>query len=268
MGIADRDLRAHLLAGRPAVSGWCMVPAPILAELVAMQPFDALTVDLQHGLIDYAGALAMLQAANRTGIATLCRLPWNEPGIAGKLLDAGFGGVICPMVDTADDAARLVRACRYPPLGARSYGPTRARRLHGDDYGATSNARVTVLAMIETAAGLANLGAILATDGIDGVYIGPADLALSLGHPPSLTSDVPEVVAAINTIRDRARAMGKVAGIHCGTGAASRDRLAEGFTFVALGTDVSVFERAMARELAAARGPAAGRTAGEAGGQY
>ena len=265
MGVPDRDLRAHLLAGRSVVSGWCMVSSPVLAELVAAQPFDAVTVDLQHGLIDYEGALPMLQAINRSGTATLCRLPWNEPGIAGKLLDAGFGGVICPMVDTADDAERLVRACRYPPLGSRSYGPTRARRLHGNDYGATANTRVTVLAMIETTAGLANLDAILAVEGIDGVYIGPADLALSLGHAPSLTSDVPEVVAAITTIRDRARAAGKVAGIHCGTGAATRARLAEGFTFVALGTDVSIMERALARELAAARD---GGGTGPAEGQY
>ena len=165
MGIADRDLRRHLLAGGPVVSGWCMIPSPTTAELMAAIGFDALTIDLQHGLIDYGQALTMLQAVARPGIATLCRIPWNEPGIIGKVLDAGFSGIICPMVDTPEEAERLVRACRYAPLGSRSYGPTRARRLHGQDYGALANERITVLAMIETAAGLANLDAILDVPG-------------------------------------------------------------------------------------------------------
>lgn len=249
MAIADSALRQHLLAGRTVVSGWCMLAAPAAAEMMAAQSFDAVTIDLQHGLIDYQQALSMLQAVGRFGMATLCRVPWNEPGLIGKVLDAGFGGVICPMVDTAEDAARLVRACRYAPLGSRSYGPTRARRLHGNDYGATANDRVTVLAMIETAAGLANLDAILAVPGIDGVYIGPADLALSLGHAPTLESAEPAVVAAIVTIRERARGCGKIAGIHCGAGPSTRARLDEGFNFVALGTDISILERALARQL-------------------
>ena len=251
MPVADRDLRRHLLAGGSVVSGWSMIPSPLVAELMAAQPFDALTIDLQHGLIDYAQAVAMLQAVGRFGMATLCRVPWNEPGVIGKVLDAGFGGVICPMVDTADDARRLVRACRYAPQGARSYGPTRARRLHGPEYGATANERIAVLAMIETASGLANLDAILNVPGIDGVYIGPADLALSLGHAPTLESTVPEVLEAIAAIRTRARARGLVAGIHCGAGASTGARLEEGFTFVALGTDISLFERGLAHQLAA-----------------
>ena len=253
MGIADRDLRRHLLAGGPVVSGWCMIPSPTTAELMAAMGFDALTIDLQHGLIDYGQALTMLQAVARPGIATLCRIPWNEPGIIGKVLDAGFSGIICPMVDTPEEAERLVRACRYAPLGSRSYGPTRARRLHGQDYGALANERITVLAMIETAAGLANLDAILDVPGIDGVYIGPADLALSLGHAPVLNSDVPEVVSAIAAIREKARARGKVAGIHSGAGQPTRAMLEAGFNFVALGTDVSLFERAMAGQLALVR---------------
>ncbi len=264
MAIADRELRRHLLAGGAVVTGWSMLPSPMVAELLAAQAFDALTIDLQHGLIDYAQALAMLQAAGRFGMATLCRVPWNEPGIIGKVLDAGFGGVICPMVDTAEDAERLVRACRYAPLGSRSYGPTRARRLHGQEYGGTANDRITVLAMIETASGLANLDAILDVRGIDGVYVGPADLALSLGQAPTLDSTATEVLDAIAAIRTRARARGLVAGIHAGNGAATRARLDEGFNFVALGTDISVFERALAQQLALVRGP--GRA--EAEGQY
>lgn len=263
MGIADRDLRRHLLAGGSVVSGWCMIPSAVTAELMAALGFDALTIDLQHGLIGYGQALTMLQVVARPGIATLCRIPWNEPGIIGKVLDAGFGGIICPMVDTRDDAERLVRACRYAPMGSRSYGPTRARRLHGQDYGGLANERITVLAMIETAAGLANLNAILDVPGIDGVYIGPADLALSLGHAPVLNSDVPVVVSAIAEIRQQARARGKVAGIHSGAGQPTRAMLEAGFNFVALGTDISLFERAVAGQLALVREGGLQPTAGQ-----
>ena len=247
------DLRPRLLAGEAVVTAWCMLPCTMSAELMAAQPYDAITIDLQHGLIDYQAALAMLQGIGRFDMATMCRIPWNEPGITGKLLDAGFGGVICPMVDTAEDARMLVRACRYGPAGSRSYGPTRARRLHGSDYATRANDSILVLAMIETAKGLANVDAILSVDGIDGVYIGPADLALSLGHAPTLESDVPAVVAAIEHIRSRARTVGKVAGIHCGDGPATCLSLASGFNFVALGTDVSILERASASQLAKAR---------------
>ncbi len=251
--VAPRDLKRHMAAGHAVVSGWCMLPGAVTAELVAAQPFDAVTIDLQHGLIDYQAALSMLQAIDRFDVAPLVRVPWNEPGIIGKTLDAGFMGVICPMVNTRDDAQRLVDACHYAPHGRRSYGPTRARRRHGADYGASARDIVVTLAMIETAEALANLDAILAVDGIDGVYIGPADLALSLGHAPTLLSDEPEVVAAIASIGSRTRAAGKVAGIHAGDAASTRRLLDQGFGFVALGTDISLFERAMARELASVR---------------
>lgn len=256
------DLRPRLLAGEAVVTAWCMLPCTAAAELMAAQSYDAITVDLQHGLIDYQAALAMLQGIGRFDIATLCRIPWNEPGITGKLLDCGFGGVICPMVETADDARMLVRACRYGPAGSRSYGPTRARRLHGSDYATRANDSILVLAMIETAKGLANLDAILSVNGVDGVYIGPADLALSLGHAPTLDSAVPEVVAAIEHIRSRARDAGKVAGIHCGDGPSTRRSLESGFNFVALGTDVSILERASASQLGAARNTQSGGQTG------
>lgn len=263
MPVAPADLRRQLLAGAPVVSGWCMLPSAAAAELLAARPFDVLTVDMQHGLVGYTDALVMLQAVGRFGMATLCRVPWNEPGVIGRMLDAGYDGVICPMVDTQADAERLVRACRYPPLGSRSYGPTRARRLHGDGYGASANRHVAVLAMIETAAGLANLDAILGVDGIDGVYIGPADLALSLGHAPTLNSSVPEVVNAILHIGRRARACGKVAGIHCGDGAATRAKLDEGFNFVALGTDISLLENAVGAQLILVRGTGLAQAVGQ-----
>ena len=127
MGIADRDLRRHLLAGGPVVSGWCMIPSPTTAELMAAMGFDALTIDLQHGLIDYGKALTMLQAVARPGIATLCRIPWNEPGIIGKVLDAGFSGIICPMVDTREKRS----ACPRLPLRARSGRAPTAPPGHG-----------------------------------------------------------------------------------------------------------------------------------------
>ena len=144
--------------------------------------FDSLTVDMQHGLSHFESAVPMFQAISTTDTVPLARVPWNEPGIIMKLLDAGCYGIICPMINSADEAAAFVGACRYPPHGYRSYGPTRAALYAGADYAAHANEEVLTLAMIETKAGLENLEAIVQTPGLDAVYVGPADLSQSLGR--------------------------------------------------------------------------------------
>lgn len=239
------------------MNGWCSIPSAVTAEIVARQGFDCITVDLQHGLIDYQTALTMLQVVDRYDVPTLCRVPWNEPGIIMKALDAGFTGIICPMINNRDDAVRFAAACRYAPRGIRSYGPTRARELHGDDYGKTAHEFIAAFAMIETAEALANVDDILAVDDVDGVYIGPADLALSLGYEPTLLSTDAEVITAIATIRQRAKAAGKTAGIHCASPEMVRQKFDEGFDFAALSTDVRLFTTTMSSQLALARSGAA-----------
>ncbi len=142
------DLKDHFTLGGTAVNGWCAIPSPITAEILGRAGFDMVTVDLQHGLIDYQMALTMCQVLQGLPAPVLCRVPWNEPGIIMKCLDAGFTGLICPMINTKEDARRLVEAARYAPVGGRSFGPTRANMVHGATYARNANEKVLVLAMI------------------------------------------------------------------------------------------------------------------------
>ena len=247
------DIKAHFAAGGKAVNGWCAIPSPVTAEIMGRAGFDLVTVDLQHGLIDYQIALTMLQVLQGLPAPVLARVPWNEPGIVMKCLDAGFAGLICPMINTAEDARKLVQAARYAPLGGRSFGPTRANLVQGAGYARGANASVLVLAMIETREALQNLDAILAVEGIDGVYVGPSDLGLSLGHEPTLEPTAPEVLSAIAEIVSRTRAAGRIAGVHTGSPAMIRAMHAQGYHFASLLTDVRLFVSALAGQLAAVR---------------
>jgi 4-hydroxy-2-oxoheptanedioate aldolase len=247
------DLKSHFAAGGTAVNGWCAIPSAVTAEIIGRAGFDMVTVDLQHGLIDYQMALTMLQVLQGLPGPVLARVPWNEPGIVMKCLDAGFAGVICPMINTADDARRLVQAARYAPLGGRSFGPTRANLVHGPGYAKGANTSVLVLAMIETREAMQNLDAILAVEGIDGVYVGPSDLGLSLGYEPTLEPTAKEVLDAIVAILTKARASGRIAGVHTGSPAMVRGMLAHGFNFASLLTDVRIFANSLAGLLAEVR---------------
>ncbi len=256
MTISQRGLKQHLRSGGKAVNGWCSLPSAVTAEMVARAGFDTVSIDLQHGLIDYQTALTMLQAVDGLGMPTLCRVPWNEPGIIMKALDAGFTGIICPMVNSRAEAERFAGACRYAPAGHRSFGPTRAAQVHGADYARTADGFITTFAMIETAEAIGNLDAILEVEGIDAVYIGPSDLGLSLGHAPTLLPEAPvrEVIAGI---RDRAHAAGKVAAIHCGSPAMVREMLDDGFSLATLLTDARILANALATASADARATSA-----------
>ena len=252
MPIAQRGMKQHLAAGGKAVNGWCSIPSAVTAEVMARAGYDTVTIDLQHGLVDYQAALTMLQAVDGFGIPTLCRVSWNEPGAIMKALDAGFTGIICPMVNTREQAEQFAATCRYAPVGNRSFGPTRAMQVHGADYARTANGFVMAFAMIETVEAMENLDAILGVDGIDGVYIGPADLGLSLGHAPTLLPEAP-VRDAIATIRTKTLAAGKAAGIHCGSPAMVRQMLDDGFGLATLLTDMRLFTNTVAASLAEAR---------------
>jgi len=247
------DLKTHFADGGTAVNGWCAIPSPVTAEILGRAGFDIVTVDLQHGLIDYQMALTMLQVLQGLPAPVLARVQWNEPGIIMKCLDAGFSGLICPMINTAADARRLVEAARYAPLGGRSFGPTRANLVHSPAYARTANAQVMLLAMIETREALSNLDAILAVEGIDGVYVGPSDLGLSLGYEPTLEPTAPAVLEAIADIRSRCRAAGRIAGVHTGSPAMVTAMLAQGFHFASLLTDMRLYVNALATALAEVR---------------
>ncbi len=246
-------LRALKAAGRPILNAWLSIGAPYAAEIAAHQGFDAVTVDCQHGMFGFDTAIAMLQAISTSPAAPLARPSRNDPAEIMRLLDAGAYGIICPMISTRADAEALVAACRYPPAGTRSFGPARALLYGGGDYPAGANGEILVLAMIETLEGLANLDAILGVAGIDGIYVGPTDLALALGRPPQAESEHGDVCAAIETIRERTIARGLIAGIFCSGGAAAAARLREGFDLVTTGNDAGALRAALAGALAEAR---------------
>ena len=240
-------------AGQPGLNGWCSIPSTVTAEIMSLYDFDSLTIDLQHGLVDYQTALSMLQAMTASGITPLARAPWNEPGIIMKLLDAGCLGIICPMINTAEDAKTFVDTTRYAPQGSRSSGPTRAILIHGSDYHHQANDTIVSLAMIETVEALGNVDAICATDGLTGLYVGPSDLAVSMGHNPGLDRTEPDVDEAIGKILDTAKKHGRKAGIHCGTPEYLKAAYARGFDFATLASDVRMIGQAIGMNVNAVR---------------
>ncbi len=240
--------------GRTIVNGWLSISSPYVAELAAHQGYDALTVDMQHGMVGFEGAMAMFQAIATTAVIPMARPSENSPAEIMRLLDAGAYGIICPMVSTAADAARLVGACRYPPAGRRSFGPARGLLYGGTDYFAGANAEVLAFAMIETREALDNLDAILGTPGLDGIYIGPNDLAIELGCAPRNEHDDPAVVSAIARARDGASRRGLIAGIFCSDGPAAAGRAAEGFHLVTPGNDAALLRGTLSANVRAARG--------------
>jgi 4-hydroxy-2-oxoheptanedioate aldolase len=231
-------LRQIWAEGRPALNAWCSLGGAMVAEAMAAQGWDTLTIDTQHGVIGYAEMVAMLQAATASGVTPLVRVSWNAPGEIMRALDAGAWGVICPMVSTPAEAAAFVGACRYPPAGFRSYGPTRAALALGPDYAQHANAEVVALAMIETAEGLQNVEAICATPGLDGIYIGPSDLSLSLGGEPRQDSQEPTLLAAFSRILAACKAAGVRTGVHTTSVAYAQQMLAMGFDLVTVGADL------------------------------
>ncbi len=223
--------------GKPAVGGWLSIPHTFPAEVLAHAGFDWLCVDMQHGCIDYSDAVTMLTAISTTNTVPFVRVPWNEPAMIMKVLDAGSYGVIVPMVSNRAEAERAVAACRYPPKGMRSNGPNRVLLYAGSDYQKYANDEVACIAMIETAEGIEKLDEITSTPGLDGIYIGPTDLALALGLPPVMDNDEPKHVATVNKILESCKRNKIVPGIHTASSKFTQRYLDQGFQMVMLGTD-------------------------------
>ena len=230
-------IRELWAADQPVYNGWLSLPHSLSAEIMAHQGFDSVTLDLQHGMIDYSDAVPMLVALSTTDAVPMCRVPWNDPGILMKMLDAGSYGLICPMINSVEQAQQLVAATRYPPLGSRSYGPIRASLYAGKEYVQQANTTVVLMAMIETREALEQVEAIAAVPGLDGLYIGPNDLALSLGLHAHFDSEEPVMLDALERILQAARKQGKQAGIHCGSVAYAKRMVAQGFRLVTVGSD-------------------------------
>ncbi len=246
-------LRESWTAGQAVVNGWLTIANSFSAETMAHQGWDALTIDLQHGVVDYQAMVGMLQAISTTATVPLVRVPWLEPGILMKALDAGAYGVICPMVNTRDDAQKLVAYTHYAPRGTRSFGPIRALLYGGADYPQLANDTIVSFAMIETAAALDNLDDILSVEGLDAVYIGPSDLSLALGCKPSFDDLEPRAAEAVDHILARAKAHGVVAGIHNGSPETALRRIAKGFQFVTISSDARLMAAGAQQVLSSMR---------------
>lgn len=230
------------------MGSWLMLADSVVAETVGRAGFDYVCVDNQHGIIDYAATVGLLQALDLGGATTLVRVPANEPGVIGKMLDAGADGIIIPMVNSVAEAEAAVRACRYAPAGARSYGPTRAA-LRTDDYHAGANDRMLCIPMIETVAALEALDDILAVPGIDAIYVGPADLSITLGLPPGNNDGTPSFDDALAAILAGCARAGVRAGIHS-TPALAASRLDAGFDFVTVTADLGALRSGLTQALA------------------
>jgi 4-hydroxy-2-oxoheptanedioate aldolase len=249
----ENTLKTIWARGEAVVNGWLSIPSSFSAEVMAHQGFDSLTVDMQHGVIDYQAAVTMLQAISTTSTIPLARVPWNDPAHLMKTLDAGVYGVIGPMISTREQAEALVQACKYPPRGFRSWGPVRASIYAGADYGDHADAEVVVMPMIETADALKNLDEILSVPGVDAIYVGPSDLSLALGYRPRLDQTDAGVVEAQKKVVAACKKHGVVAGIHNNSAAYALQMIEQGYQFVTVASDSRLLAVRAAEEVAVVR---------------
>ncbi len=245
-------LREKWSDGDETLGFWLSIPGFVGAEIAARQPVDYVCIDTQHGVIDYLESAAMIQAIELAGGTPIVRVPWNEPGIIGKTLDAGAHGVIVPMVNTREQAEAVVASSRYVPNGSRSWGPVMAGQRHQEQR-AWADATIAVVPMIETREAISNLDAILSVPGIDAIYVGPADLSISLGLEPSGNADETVLDDALATIVEACGRHGVTPGIHC-TGALTQRRRDQGFRMITVTSDALALRVGYASELAATRG--------------
>jgi 4-hydroxy-2-oxoheptanedioate aldolase len=246
------SLREKWAAGEETLGLWLSLPSFVSAEIAARQPVDYVCVDTQHGVNDYLQSAAMIQAIELAGGNPIVRVPWNEPGVIGKSLDAGAHGVVVPMVNTREQAEAVVRSVRYAPVGARSWGPIMAAMRHADNR-AWADEHIAVIPMIETGEAIANLDEILSVPGIDAIYVGPADLSLSLGSSPFYAEDDPVFTEALEKIVAACGRHGVVPGIHA-TGPLTQRRRDQGFRMITVTSDALAIRSGFSSELAAAKG--------------
>lgn len=248
----ENTLKTAWRRGETTLGVWLTGVDPLTARRIAHCGPDYVCIDMQHGTADYSAALRMLMAMEGAPAIPIVRVPWNEPGIIGRALDAGAMGVIVPMVNTVEQARAAVSACFYPPAGARSNGPVVAAQALGPDYAAEADDNIVCIPMIETAEAVGHVEQIAGVPGIDAFYVGPSDLSRSLGLPPTLEQNDPVFVSAIETIVGAARANGVAPGIHS-TPALSAERIEFGFQMVTVTSDVQAAELTVTSALAAVR---------------
>jgi len=239
------------LADKPALGVWATLADPLAVETVASLRPDYVCIDMQHGEAGTGDLVGLLQAVAAGGSVPVVRVPSNDTAIIGKALDAGAAGVVVPLVNSGHEAARAVRACRYPPAGNRSFGPFRARISSRTGEPAELD-QVACIVMVETKEGLDNVEQIAATDGLACVYVGPSDLSLALGLPPRSVKD-PRFIEVVEKILSVCGTNGVVPGIQCTDGSSALEALEQGFKMVTVASDLASLAAAVSKELALAR---------------
>jgi 4-hydroxy-2-oxoheptanedioate aldolase len=237
-------IRAALAEGRPSFGGWSTMGDSVSAELMGGAGFDWVIVDTQHGSVTGSDLVRVIQALALGGTPAVVRVPWTDEATIMRALDVGATGVIVPMVNSPEDAAAAASAMRYPPDGIRSMGPTRGAFVST----AAANADVVLLVMVETAEALDRVDEIAAVPGVDGIFVGPVDLALSLGLPLDWTGTHPDVLAAMDTIVAAADKAGVFVGTVSSGAAHAKDLVGRGVKFVSLGADVGYLRAGIARD--------------------
>ncbi|MDG2240275.1 MAG: aldolase/citrate lyase family protein [Longimicrobiales bacterium] len=237
-----RDVKDRLARGEASIGSWMSMAHVSIAEIVARAGYDWVVVETEHTAIDVSEVLPLLIAIERHGAVPMVRLAWNDPIQAKAVLDSGAAGVLVPMVNTCAEAEAAVRAVRFPPIGTRGVGLARAQGYGLDfaEYVERANDDVLLMIQIEHKDAVENIDEILEVEGIDGTFIGPYDMSMSMGIPGQL--DDPRIAEAMDTVLKATRAKGLIAGIHLvhpDTAVTQvADRLKEGYQFIALGTDI------------------------------
>ena len=248
----------RLRAGETVYSGWCGLPSPIVAELVGREGFPAVTLDGQHGLWDTASVLAAVAQVRLGGAAPIVRIPVGSFAIVSRALDFGAEGIIAPMINTVADAKAFVSATKYPPLGERSWGPTRAMVLAGitdmKSYLREANENIVTLAMIETRTAMSNLDAIAAVPGIDVLFVGPSDLSIGLSDGAELDPHSRTVDDAVDKIVATCKKAGKIAGLYCANADRAVACAKRGIRFLAVGSDLGFLRAGTAAQVKTLKG--------------
>lgn len=223
--------------GKAAVGTWLVLGSPITAEIIAHMGFDWVVVDTEHGSIDIGITQSIIQAINITNTVPMVRVPWNDPALIKRALDAGAYGLVIPMVNSREEAIRAVKAARYPPLGIRSYGGPRARLYGGADYFEHANEEIALIMQIEHIEAVSRIDEILSVAGVDAFFIGPSDLAISMGLKPGMDQTDPRHVEAVSKVLAAGKKHGIPGGIHVGSPEAVNERIAQGCQFIGLASD-------------------------------
>ena len=249
----DNRTKRIMRSGGLALGVSVTVPDPFITEVVGGAGFDFVLIDAEHSPIAIDQLQVMLIALRSSESTVLVRPAANDPALIKQILDLGAEGIVVPEVDDAAACAAAVAAARYPPLGQRGFGPRRAARLEGGRpaYLARADEEVAVLVMIESAAAVDSIDAILKTPGLDGIMVGPADLAVTMGHLSELSH--PDVRAAIAGVRDACRRHAIPFGIFAGTEQAAREWGAAGAGFMTVGADTQFLDQGITKSLALAR---------------